>query len=107
GYLFYSVGGKVYEYDPGIQKSFLMVDKGTSQISYLNFQTFYNRLVPATAIYKTWANYLTVGSYDPAGTTGKNGTMELYTVPQVNGQIVRVNSWTGFGKIVSVSYRER
>lgn len=107
GYLFYSAGGKVYEYDPGIQKSFLMLDKGTSQISYLDFQNFYNRLVPATAIYKTWANYLTVGSYDPAGTAGKNGTMELYTVPQVNGQIVKVNSWTGFGKIVSVSYRER
>lgn len=102
GYLFYSVGGKVYEYDPSLQKSILMVDKGSSNITYLNFQHFFNRTTSTVnKNYGTWANYLNVASY------GTTGTFELYNVPPVNGQIKVVNSWGGFGKIVSVSYRER
>jgi hypothetical protein len=108
GYLFYSIGGKVYEYDPSLNTSILMADKGTQEISYLGFQYFYNRLLAtANRNYQSWANWLVVGSYNPSGTSGNNGSLELYSVPPVNGQIVKKNSWTGFGKIVSVSYRER
>lgn len=107
GYLFYSVGGKVYEYDLALRTSKLMVDKGSSKVSYLAFQNFYIRFSNNNPNYRIWANHLTVGSYDPAGTPGSNGTLEQYAVPEVNGQIVKTRSWTGFGKIVSVAYRER
>ncbi len=103
GYLFYSVGGKVYEYDPFLKTSFLMIDKGTSKISYLGFQKFFK----SNANYSAWAKLLTVGSYDPSGAEGSNGTLEQYTVPTVNGALQLKNSWTGFGKITSISFRER
>lgn len=108
GYLFYSAGGKVYEYDAALGTSILMVDRGQDEVSYLDFQFFYNALgARANPSYRVWRNWLIVGSYNPAGPAGNNGTLEFYSVPPVNGQLVRKNSWTGFGKIVSVSYRER
>jgi hypothetical protein len=106
GYLFYSVGGKLYEYDLSLKTSKLMLDKGTEEITYIAFQNFYARTnKPAT--YGEWARWLTVGSYNTAGTAGANGTLEQYTVPPVNGPIELKTKWTGFGKIVSISYRER
>jgi hypothetical protein len=108
GYLFYSSGGKVYEYDLSLKTSKLMVDKGASKISFMSFQRFFMRTTSTiNPKYATWANYLSVASYDPTGTEGSNGTFELYSIPPVNGQIVKVNGWNGFGKIVSISYRER
>jgi hypothetical protein len=108
GYLFYSAGGKLYEYDPSLKTSVLMKDYGSATITYLNFQHFFNRTSSATnkANYGTWANYLNVASY---GSSATSGTFELYNIPGLNGQITLVPgySWSGFGKIVSVSYRER
>ncbi|HTJ13730.1 MAG TPA: PKD-like family lipoprotein [Dinghuibacter sp.] len=101
GYMFYSVGGKLYEYDLSLQTSFLMLDKGSANISYLSFHEFYKRATNTT--YATWARELLVGSANAGG----NGTLELYSIPPVNGQIVQQNQWTGFGRIVSVAYRER
>lgn len=105
GYLFYSVGGKVYEYDLSLKTSKLMLDKGNEEVTYLAFQNFFNRTSKAT--YTSWANLLTVGLYNATGTAGANGTLEQYTVPPVNGQITLASRWTGFGKITSVAYRER
>lgn len=102
GYLFYSVGGKVYEYDLSLKTSKLMLDKGSEEITYLAFQNFFARTIKPT--YTAWANLLTVGSYDEAAA---NGTLEQYNVPPVNGQITLANHWTGFGKITSIAYRER
>ena len=102
GYLFYSVGGKLYEYDLSLQTSILMLDKGADTITYLSFHEFYKRATNTT--YANWAKQLLVGSCDASGA---NGTLELYSIPPVNGQIVQANQWTGFGKIVSVAYRER
>jgi hypothetical protein len=92
GYLFYSVGGKLYEYDNGIQSAKLMLDKGADQITYLDFN----------ARAKTFAKKLIVGSYD-----GKAGKLELFTVPPVNGNLVLDNTYTGLCKIVDVAYRPR
>ncbi|MDD7885093.1 PKD-like family lipoprotein [Flavivirga sp. 57AJ16] len=100
GYLFYSVDGKVYEYDLSLKTSKLMIDKGGDEITYLSFQNFFNRT--GNANYENWAKWLTVGSYN-----GTEGTLEQYSIPPVNGQIIQTNQWTGFGKIISVSYRER
>lgn len=100
-YLFYSVGGKVYEYDLSLQTSKLMLDKGASEITYLNFEQFtHTSLYPST--YGVWMRYLSVGSYD-----GANGTLEQYGVVDANEPLVFKRSWTGFGKIASIAYRER
>ena len=105
GYMFYSVGGKLYEYDPFLHKSFLMLDKGSSQITHLSFQKFLNTSFDDK--YTEFGNLLTVGSVNPSGTEGSNGTLELYSIPPLNDALQLKQSWTGFGKIASVSYRER
>jgi hypothetical protein len=110
GYLFYSVGGKVYEYDYNLATPLtkLMIDKGNEVISYMGFPHFYNSFVAANAgTYKVWATQLHVASYDPAGTAGANGTFETYTIPDINRPLVKERSWTGLGKVVSVAVRER
>lgn len=105
GYVFYTVGGKLYEYDPFVGRSFLMLDKGNSEITHISFQKFFNS--SSYDKYFEWGKLLTVGTYDPAGTEGSNGTLELYSVPPVNAPLQRMNVWNGFGRIASVSYRER
>ncbi|MBF4471784.1 PKD-like family lipoprotein [Flavobacterium sp. HJJ] len=92
GYLFYAVGGKLYEYDSGTQSAKLMLDKGTEEITYIDFNVRS----------KTFAKKLILGSYN--GTAGK---LELFTVPPVNGDLILDNAYTGLCKIVDVSYRSR
>lgn len=106
GYLFYNVGSKVYEYDMVLKTSKLMLDKGADKISLLKFHKF-DRSGATRPYYQTRIKNLMIGSYNPSLPADKNGTLELYTVPPVNGNIVLAESFTGFGKIVSVSYRER
>lgn len=105
GYLFYSVGGKLYEYDPFLHQSFLMLDKGNSEITHLSFQKFFNTSYYDK--YTEFGNLLTVGTVNPAGAEGSNGTLQLYSIPPLNAALQLKQSWTGFGKIASVSYRER
>ncbi len=105
GYLFYSVGGKVYEYDPFLKTSFLMLDKGSARITYLSFQSFFASA--SFTKYADWSKLLNVGTYDPSGAEGSNGTLEQYSVPPINAALTRTNVWTGLGKITSVTYRER
>lgn len=107
GYLFYSVGGKVYEYDLGLETAKLMLDKGTEIITSLKFQEFATLKTAAKASYSEWGKLLSVASYDPGGTAGNNGSLTLYKVPPVNGNLIEQQKWTGFGKIVSFTYRER
>ncbi|MCF8713936.1 hypothetical protein JM658_03765 [Joostella atrarenae] len=91
GYIFYNVGGKVYEYDFNSQKSKLMIDKGAGNITVLQFER-----------YAPYSKDLIVGSYD-SGTT--EGTIEVYKVPAVNGDLELSQSYSGFGKVVSVAYK--
>jgi hypothetical protein len=105
GYLFYSVGGKLYEYDPFLQQSFLMLDKGNAEITYIAFQKFFNPNFYSK--YTEFGNLLTVGTLNPSGSEGSNGMLEQYVVPPVNAALQKKHTWTGFGKITSVSYRER
>lgn len=104
GYIFYNVGGKVYEYDASTKQTKLMLDYGDKKVSYLNCDGFIaSGLVAAKAYY----NKLQVGVYDPALPAESCGSFELYTVPGVNGNLVLSESYTGFGKIKSITYRER
>jgi hypothetical protein len=50
---------------------------------------------------------LLVSTYDPSGTVGSNGTLSIYTVPPVNGKLVITETYTGFGKIKDIAYRQR
>ncbi|MES2332025.1 MAG: PKD-like family lipoprotein [Bacteroidota bacterium] len=106
GYLFYNVGGKVYEYDLGLKKSILMLDKGTSGISILKFHPF-QKATYQNGTKQTLYNKLIVASYDPSKPAGTAGTLELYNVPGINGNITSYLSIPGFGKIKSLTYRER
>ncbi|TCD29746.1 hypothetical protein EZ456_01630 [Pedobacter psychrodurus] len=101
GYLFYNVGGKLYEYDMFLKTSKIMIDKGTDKISLLKFQTF------ASTTKYPYANKLIICSYDPVKEEGKNGKMEMFTVPSINGDLVLLNSYSGFGKVKSLVYRTR
>jgi len=92
GYLFYTVGNKVYEYDSGTQSAKLMLDKGSEEITYLGFSKRGKKEITSKLI---------LGTYN---TTGK---LELYTVPPVNGNLILENSYSGLCKIVDVSYRVR
>jgi hypothetical protein len=92
GYLFYTVGNKVYEYDSGTQSAKLMLDKGNEEITYIGFSKRGKKEIISKLI---------VGSYS---TTGK---LELYTVPPVNGNLILESSYSGLCKIVDVTYRVR
>lgn len=101
GYIFYAVGGKVYEYDMALKASKLMLDLGTKKVSYLAFHEFRNATKYPTN------NNLMVGSYDPALPAGTEGSLNTYVVPPVNGDLVLDKSFSGFGRIKSLTYRER
>ncbi|MGY0425685.1 MAG: PKD-like family lipoprotein [Polaribacter sp.] len=105
GYLFYAAGSKVYEYDISSKTTKLMIDKGTEEITLIKFQHFLagnSRGATYEELYSNLASKLVVCSYN-----GSEGTMELYSVPPVNGPIKLESTYTGFGKIKSISYRER
>jgi len=91
GYLFYAVGGKVYEYDNGTQSAKLMINKGAEEVTYIGF----------VSNARDADKKLIVGSY------GTSGTMELYTVPPVNGDLILTNKYEGLCKIVDVAFRRR
>jgi hypothetical protein len=105
GYLFYSVGSKIYEVDfdnPAVSK--LAIDLGSKKISLMKFHQF--RAYTA-AKYATNVKSLLVGSYDTGKPAESCGTLSQYSVPGLFGDPVLIKSWSGFGKIVSLTYRER
>lgn len=101
GYIFYSVGSKIYQYDMVYKTAKLMADFGAKKISYLNFYEF-----KSTSKY-TGSNKLMVGIYDPSINNGTEGSLNIYTVPSLNGDLVLDKSYSGFGRIKSLTYRER
>jgi hypothetical protein len=105
GYMFYNVGSKVYEVDfdnPTTSK--LVMDLGSKKITLLKFHQFlgFNATKNANKL-----KALMVGSYDPALPAESCGTLSQYSVPGLFGDPVLLKSWSGFGKIVSLTYRER
>ena len=101
GYIFYSVGSKVYQYDMVYKTTKLMADYGSKKISYLNFYEF-----KFTTKYKD-DNKLMIGLYNPAVSDGTEGSLNIYSVPGLNGDIALIKSYSGFGRIKSLTYRER
>jgi hypothetical protein len=100
-YIFYNVGSKVYEYDIFLKTTRLVVDKGSGKISLVKFHVF-----RGTTKYPE-GNKLIVCSYDPALPEGTNGKMEMFTVPPLNADLQLYKTYSGFGKVQSLTYRER
>jgi hypothetical protein len=101
GYIFYNVGSKVYEYDMVYKTAKLMLNLDSKKISYFKFYPFKN------TVKYPGSNKLMIGTYDPALPAGANGGLGIYTVPPVNGDLVLDKNYSGFGKIVDLTYRER
>jgi hypothetical protein len=96
GYVFYSAGSKLYEFDLGLKTSKLMADYGSLQIT----DVIRNPVASQT-------NDLLVTLLDPSGTAGSNGILKIYSVPPVGGSLVLHETYTGFGDIKGVTYRQR
>ncbi len=101
GYVFYSVGGKVYEYDMVYKTSKLMKDYGNRKVTYLAFHEF------KSYIKYPHSNRLMVATSSPELPVGAEGTIDIFTVPPVNGDLILENTFSGFGKVKSLTYRER
>jgi len=100
GYILYNAGSKVYSYDFNNKTSKLMLDYGPKSISHIKFHPF------ISGKYAEMRNQLIVCSYDDADKAG-SGKMEMFKVKPVQGEFELAREFTGLGKIVSLSYRER
>lgn len=103
GYIFYNAGAKVYQYDPSLKTTRLMLDLGARKISVLRFHKFTTTFNKPD--YESQQNRLIIASYDPA--LPEEGRMTLYDVPSRNEQITFYKTYDGMGKIVDISYKER
>ncbi|WP_316836608.1 PKD-like family lipoprotein [Pedobacter nutrimenti] len=103
GYIYYNVGGKLYQYDytttPTTSK--LVKDYGAAKISLLKFQSY------QSAVKYPDGGKLMVCSYDPSLPEGQNGKIEQYNILLGATGISLDKTYTGFGKVVSLHYRER
>jgi hypothetical protein len=102
GYLIYSVGSKIYQYDPFNKVHSQLLDLPGRKISLLKYQRFIQN--KTSARYKDYASKLMVCTYDDSQ-PNTSGKMEFYKI-QLSGATTLDSSYDGFGKIVSVTYRE-
>ncbi|MCW3463028.1 PKD-like family lipoprotein [Chitinophaga nivalis] len=108
GYLFYNVGGKVYEYDPALKSTFLMQDYGNRKVTVMKFQPFASTYPAAlnAKTYTTLSKKLLICTYSP-GNPDNSGAFDLYTVPDINAALQLFQSYKGMGKVSGIAYRER
>jgi PKD-like family len=90
GYVYYAVDGKVYSYDFNLKASKLMLDLGNREVTLLDFSR----------------GTLNVFSYSQAE-PGTSGILETFTTAAVQGAFTKTRTVSGFGKVVSASYRAR
>lgn len=95
GYLFYSVGGKVYEYDLSLKTSKLMLDFGSDEVTKLSFHITNEAELD---------NKLVVSTY---GDTQGSGKLGIYEVPPINADLELYREFGGFEKIIDIDYRVR
>ncbi|HEY9261936.1 PKD-like family lipoprotein [Chitinophaga sp.] len=121
GTLFYGTDTKVYAVHKDFPDQYYQVfDAGNRKISWLDQHQFtggkgiYNgdiNGVPNTtnlAPYK--ANWLGIATYDPANPEYGSGTLSFYFAQDFlvnHAALSKKDEYPGFGKIVSVTYRER
>lgn len=103
GYLMYAVGSKVYRYNSFDKTNTVVVDAGNKMVSFMKYQRIMSQ--SGNQRYLEYSKKLIVCTYDPAS-PNTSGTMDLYTVPNLNGTLSLYKSFSGLGKVVDVSYRE-
>lgn len=99
-YLFYAVGGKLYQFNTVTGENKLAKDYGNKTISMLK----YNRMLFSTG--SALRLKLLVGLHDGQA-TGDSGQLELYTVSNLMQPLENYETYTGFGKIKDVIYIEK
>ncbi|MEN5058195.1 PKD-like family lipoprotein [Sphingobacterium kitahiroshimense] len=102
GSLIYTIGSQVYQYDPFGKKYTLLLDLGNRKISVLKYQKLLKNKVDPR--YIDFSKKLMICSYDPSQ-PNTSGKMEFYEI-SLGGAAKLTESYTGFGKIADVSYRE-
>lgn len=105
GYLMYAAGNRIYRYNPYDNTNQQVLDMGNRVISLLKYQKLVSPYMNEPR-YAAYGQKLIVCTYDQqdADHTGK---MELFTVPALNGPLAPYQTFSGFGKIVDVSYNEQ
>ena len=84
-----------------------MQDYGAKKITVLKFHQFQsNNYNTPAAGYQKLRNKLIVATYDAAA-PATSGTLDLWNVPVLNAALTSYGSISGFGKIQSLTYRER
>ncbi|MDM1295389.1 hypothetical protein HX021_13960 [Sphingobacterium sp. N143] len=102
GYIYYTMGSKIYQYDPFNKKHSLALDAGTRRISKIKFQKL--AYIIGNSRYNEFAKRLIVCTYD-AISPNTSGKMDFYDI-NLSGAPKLAESYSGFGKIVDVCYRE-
>ncbi|RAJ75092.1 PKD family protein [Chitinophaga dinghuensis] len=119
GTLYYATDSKVYAVHKDFAGCYLLLDVGSRKISWMDQHTFttyakrYNgdptSGTNTTNLEPYMANWLGVATYDPADPdhTGKLNFYYSKSFQTDQAVLVRKDEYSGFGKIVSVTYRER
>lgn len=105
GYVFYNVGSKVYLYDTELRRNQLIADYGNKKISLLNYPTIAPHWKKNNTRYQKIARQLNIYTYNPADLKSSGGVDVFEIMP--SGQVKKEASYSGFGKVVSTSYRNR
>jgi PKD-like family len=105
GYLFYNSGGKVYEFDPVNNTNPLVADLGAKNISYLRAPRFPLSITYSEPRIQDLSRKLIIGTYEEAN-IGTSGMIGIYDVPAANKPLVLKDQYSGFGKVISMCYKE-
>ncbi|SEN99745.1 PKD-like family protein [bacterium A37T11] len=111
GTLFYSVNGRLYQYDDEKGKEELMADYGPATINLLQFHNFlygsddvktpsYNK-----ARYKDMQKQILVCTFIPGNDT--SGKLERFEVTPGMQPLKLIDNHIGFGEVASLTYLER
>jgi PKD-like family len=105
GYLIYTVGSRMYRYNPYDNTHQQVLDLGNKVISLLKYQKLVSR-DRDNPRYVEYSQKLIVCSYDQQD-PDHTGKMDLYSVPALNGPLSLYQSFNGLGKVVDVTYKEQ
>ncbi len=109
-YLFYAIGGQLYQYDLYQKKPFSMFSYESETITMLKFNPFINNYWYSSRpdSFKNIPNNLIIGTEDEKVKNENKGVLRFYEVPPLNGIPTLIGEpYRGFGKIRDVVYRER
>lgn len=97
GFILYSVGGKLYQYDMIARQAQLIHDYGNSHITFLRSFTDKDDL------FNNSFSNVAVATYNDADKS--SGTFDLYSSPKIDGSMSLVKSFKHTGKVVDAAYK--